>query len=109
MDRKKRHEVAPAQYAYGAVETALAAVFGSNDKTPTGALLCRLKDLQRLGMGERAGKGARITYSREQAHQWLIALLMSEIGVDPVVTVELIKKHWPQLARYVGRATDFEA
>ena len=110
MDGNKPHGSVAPRYVYGTVEGALAAVFGAAAETQQGALRGRLKHFQRLGLpGIKAGKGARVTYTDQQAYQWLIALLLSEIGIDPVVTVRLIKKDWGQLANYVGQATDYEA
>ena len=98
-----RHKFETPRYSYGVVEGALAAVFGIDAKTQRGALRARLKHIQRLGLpGTAAGKGARVSYSLEQAFQWLIALLLSEIGIDPIVIVKTIKKHWKSgLARSV--------
>jgi hypothetical protein len=91
-------------------EGALAAVFGVDAKTQRGPLRARLKHIQRLGLpGTAAGKGARISYSLEQASQWLIALLLSEVGIDPVVIVKTIQKNWrSSLARRVQEAVDAE-
>jgi hypothetical protein len=108
MHGKARHNFETARYSYGVVEGALAAVFGVDAKTQRGALRARLKHIQRLGLpGTAAGKGARISYSLEQASQWLIALLLSEIGIDPVVIVKTLQKNWgSSLARRVQEAAD---
>jgi hypothetical protein len=110
MDRKPRHDFATPRFSYGAIESALAAVFGADRQTQQGALRGRLKHLQRLGLpGVEAGKGARIQYSLAQASQWLLAMLMGEIGVDPAISVETIQKAWPQLQRWFERALDKDA
>jgi hypothetical protein len=111
MDRKKRYEIETARYAYGSVEQALADLFGADAATKTGALRGRLKHLQRLGLpGIEAGKGARISYTKSQVAQWVYALLMSEAGIDPTVSVDLIKKYWTAyIERWTERATDDEA
>ncbi len=108
MQGKARHKFETPRYTYGVVEGALAGVFGVDVKTQRGALRARLKHIQRLGLpGTAAGKGARISYSFEQASQWLIALLLSEIGIDPVVIVETIQKNWrSSLAKSVQEAAD---
>jgi hypothetical protein len=108
MDRKIRHKFETPQFSYGAVEEALGTVFGLDREAQQGPLRGRLKRLQQLGLpGLAAGKGARVDYSLEQAAQWLVALLMAELGLDPVVIVKGIRTHWnAQLAR---QATDAEA
>jgi hypothetical protein len=109
MDRKTRHDFEMPRFSYGAVESALAAVFAADRKTQQGALRGRLKHLQRLGLGIAAGKGARVHYTLAQASQWLLAMLMNEIGVDPAISVPTIKKAWPQLQRWFERSLDKDA
>jgi hypothetical protein len=110
MDRKPRHDFATPRFSYGAIESALAAVFEADRQTQQGALRGRLKHLQRLGLpGIEAGKGARVQYSLVQASQWLLAMLMGEIGVDPAISVQTIQKAWPQLQRWFERALDKDA
>jgi hypothetical protein len=111
MVRKQSNEFVRPAFSYGAVEKALGAVFDANAKTQQGALRGRLKHLQRLGLpGTVAGKGTRIQYSAEQACQWLLALLMSDAGIDPKVSVKLIHKFWAKyLKSIVLKATDHEA
>jgi hypothetical protein len=108
MERKIRHKFETPQFSYGAVEGALAVVLGLDHKTQQGPFRGRLKRLQQLGLpGLAAGKGARVSYSLEQAAQWLVALLLAELGLDPVVIVKGILEYWnSQLAR---QATDSEA
>jgi hypothetical protein len=109
MDGKARHDFATPRFSYGAVESAVAAVLPTS-QTQRGALRGRLKHLQRLGLpGIEAGKGARVQYSLAQASQWLAAMLMGEVGVDPVISVETIQKAWPQLQRWFERALDKDA
>jgi hypothetical protein len=111
MNGQARHKFDMPRYGYGVVEGSLAAVFGLDAKTQRGPLRGRLKHIQRLGLpGTAAGKGARVSYSLEQACQWLIALLLSEIGIDPAVIVKTIQRHWKSsLARSVQEAVDAEA
>jgi hypothetical protein len=110
MDRKIRQDFAAPRYSYGAIEGALAVVFDADQETRQGALRGRLKHLQRLGLpGIEAGKGARVRYSLAQASQWLLAMLINEVRVDPVVSVQTIQKAWPQLQRWFERAIDEDA
>ena len=97
-------------YSYAAVERALAIALGVDLDTQRSAFRARLKHLQRLGLpGIKAGKGARIEYTADQVGRWLIALLMSETGVEPVVTVAAIEQGWKGLAPWLKQATDNEA
>jgi hypothetical protein len=71
----------------------------------------RLKHFQRLGLpGLEAGKGARINYTSEQAEQMLLATLLSQMNVDPVVAVSLIKRYWHKhFDRWVKRSINAES
>jgi hypothetical protein len=111
VDRKKLHEIETARYAYGAVEQALADLFGADAATKIGALRGRLKHLQRLGLpGIEAGKGSRISYTKSQVDRWMYALLMSEAGIDPTVSVGVIKQYWTtMIERQTAKATSGEA
>ena len=111
MDRKTRQKCKAPGYGYGAVESALAAVFGADPEVQETTLRARLKHFGRLGLpGGRGGKGTRMQYSLEQATQWLVALLMSDLGIDPVIIVKTIQEYWDlKLAKWVRQATDAEA
>ena len=108
MDRNPpKYDFAKPQFPYGAVEAALAQVFGVKRPAETAKLRAHIKHLQRLGLGGGAGKGARVRYTLAQASQWLLALLMSEIGIDQVISVQTIQKAWPQLLqRWFEQALD---
>jgi hypothetical protein len=99
------------RHSYGAVEGALAAVFGADAAGQAGVLRGRLKHFQKLGLpGLKVGKGARVRYSDEQAAQWLIALFLNDLGVEPKTIVVLFEKYWAaRLVDWVMRATDKEA
>ena len=94
MKRTDPHTFVAPTYPYARVERALAAVFGiAADRR--GPMRARLKHLNSLGMpGLKVGKGQRIAYSLEQIAQWLVALLIEETGVDPVVAAGLVKETW---------------
>jgi hypothetical protein len=95
---------------YADVERGLAAALDVDEATQRGPFRQRLKHLQRLGLpGVEPGKGARIEYSDEQVAQLLIALLMSEVGIDPVAAVAVIKERWAFLGKMVKQATDAAA
>jgi hypothetical protein len=95
------------RYTYGEVEGALAALLGPDAQRRQIALRGRLKHFQQLGLpGLEAGKGARVRYSQEQVTQWLLALLMTELGIDPTVVIELIQRYWKTISPWVRQATD---
>jgi hypothetical protein len=86
--------MAPSAFAFGAVERALTRVLRI-DAHQHGAFRGRLKHLQRLGLPAlEPGKGKRIGYTRELVLQWLIALLLAQLGIDPVLIVQAIKRDW---------------
>jgi hypothetical protein len=96
-------------YAYSQVESALGTFFEA-PPSAQGSLRSRMRHFQRVGLNENApGKGRRISYSRIQATEWLVALLLSEFGIDPVVIVKSIKAERTQLREWIGEATDAEA
>jgi hypothetical protein len=110
MDGTARNEFVRPRYNYRDVERALASVFHADEKVQQGAFRGRLKHFGRLGLpGTGAGKGTRILYSHEQACQLLIALFMSEVGIDPTVTVKMIEQYRKELARWIVQARDAEA
>jgi hypothetical protein len=83
-------------YSYGKVERALGAALYADKTIQAGALRGRLKRLSTLGLPEGGpGKGARRLYSLEEAHQLLVAILMEDAGLDPVVVARAVKKAWP--------------
>ena len=100
-----------AGYSYADVERGLAAALNVDEDTQRGPFRQRLKHLQRLGLpGVEPGKGTRIEYTDEQVAKLLIALLMSEVGIDPVAAVVVIQERWASLlGRMVKQATDAEA
>jgi hypothetical protein len=110
MDRNQKENFATPRFTYGAVESALAAAFDAN-ATQAGALRGRIGHLRRLGLPgiKPPGKGARVRYSLAQGSQWLLAMLMNEIGIDPVIAVSAIEKVWPNLQRWFERSLDGEA
>jgi hypothetical protein len=98
-----------AGYTYAEVESALGTLF----RVPTsaqGSFRGRVRHLQRIGLVEVApGKGHRITYTRLQTTEWMLALLLAELGVDPIVIVKSIQAERTRLREWIGEATDVEA
>jgi hypothetical protein len=106
-----RRLLAKPQYRYAEVETALAAVFGADAEAQAGVLRGRIKHFRKLGLPKLdVGKGARVRYSYEQVAQWLIALFLNDIGIEPRSIVQLFEKYWTDfLLSAVVQATDKEA
>lgn len=106
MDRTTSNTFEVPAFPYAAVEHGLAAVLRLDAERQRGAFRARLKNFQRLGLVIAAGKGVRMKYSASQVHQWLVALILSEAGLDPVLIVDAIKTQWKSLAPWLREAAD---
>ena len=110
MDRKERDSFAIGAYRYAQIERGLAVTLGADEATQKGPLRGRLKKLSVLGLPSSGpGKGSRRLYSWEEANQLLLALLMEDAGLDPVVVAAAIKTYWANLASNVRTATTTSA
>src|SRR5262245_17511488 len=110
MIRKHSYGFETPAYSYAQVEAALGAVLAVRAEHRRGPLRARLKHLQRLGLVDlKSGKGKRVEYSHAQVAQWLLALILAEMGMDPVIVVTAIKSHWKQIAGDIERATSWDA
>ena len=106
MDRKERYDFGTEHYAYGEIERALGTTLGADEKAQKGALRGRLKRIATLGLPPTSpGKGARRLYSRDEALQLLLALLMADAGIDPVLIVPAIKLYGRVWGNELGRPT----
>ena len=96
-------------YSYAQVESALGTLF----RVPASALGSfrgRVRHLQRIGLVDVApGKGRRILYTRIQTNEWMLALLLAELGVDPIVIVKSVQRERNKLHEWIREATDEEA
>jgi hypothetical protein len=93
-------------YSYAQVEAALGTLFDV-PASARGSFRGRVRHLQRVGLVEVApGKGRRISYTRIQATEWMLALLLAELGVDPVVIVKSIQRDRNQLREWIAEAPD---
>jgi hypothetical protein len=87
-------------YGYGLLERALGAALGVGEQVQRGALRARLKRLSQLGLPAALEdlEGRRL-YSLEECHQLLVALLLGNLGLDPMVVARAVKKAWKQNLR----------
>jgi len=96
-------------YSYAEAETALARAFDVGLVHQRGALRGRLKHLQKLGLVNLEKGKKRVRYSRAQIAQWLIALILAELGLDPTLIVVTLKNNWRNIASTIELATNHEA
>jgi hypothetical protein len=87
-------------YGYGLLERALGAALGVDEQVQRGALRARLKRLAQLGLPAalKDQEGRRL-YSQAECHQLLVALLLGNLGLDPIVVARAVKKAWKQNLR----------
>jgi hypothetical protein len=79
------------------VERALGTLFGA-PASAQGSFRGRVRHFQRIGLVEvTPGRGRRIPYTRVQAAKWMVALVLAELGVDPIVIVKSIQQERTQL------------
>lgn len=99
-----------AQYGYGDIEQALGRAFFAGE-TAQGALRARLKRLQALGIPapkpeETREEKTRRKYSLAESHQWLVALMLQDLGLPPEFVAQAVRKAWPRnLAPNAAKAT----
>jgi hypothetical protein len=86
---------ATGHYGYGLIERALGATLDVSESVQRGALRSRLKRFAQLGVPEPLeGQEGRRLYSQEECHQMLVALLLGNLGLDPMVVARAVKKAW---------------
>jgi hypothetical protein len=104
-----RDRIAMAGYTYAQVDAALCALFHV-PVSARGSFRGRVRHLQRIGLVDVApGKGCRIAYTLFQANEWMLALLLAQLGVDPVVIVKSVKRERKKLHESFREATDDDA
>jgi hypothetical protein len=104
-----RKRAAAVGFSYAQVEGALGALFRV-PASAQGSFRGRVRHLQRIGLVDVApGKGRRISYTRAQTNEWMLALLLAELGVDPIVIVKSLQRERKRLHEWIKEATDDEA
>jgi hypothetical protein len=96
-------------FTYAQVEAALRALFGV-PACAEGSFRGRVRHLQRIGLfGIATGKGRRISYTVVQTNEWMLALLLAQFGVDPIVIVKSVTRERKKLQEWIVEATDDDA
>ena len=91
---------ATGHYGYGLIERAFGAALDVGESVQRGALRSRLKRFAQLGLPESLeDQEGRRLYSQEECHQMLVALLLGNLGLDPIVVARAVKKVWKQNLR----------
>jgi hypothetical protein len=104
-----RKRVPVVGYTYAQVEAALRALFNV-PASAEGSFRGRVRHLQRIGLfGNAPGKGRRIPYTVVQTNEWMLALLLAQLGVDPVVIVNSVTRERTKLQEWILEATDDDA
>jgi hypothetical protein len=104
-----RKRVPVVGYSYSQVEAALRALF-SVPVSAEGSFRGRVRHLQRLGLfGIAPGKGSRISYTSVQTNEWMLALLLAQLGVDPIVIVKSVTRERKKLQKWILEAVDDDA
>jgi hypothetical protein len=81
-------------FAYAEVESALAEVFDAGD-AQRGVFRARLQNFRKLGIpAENPGKGQRLRYAPTDLFQLLIAIELTEYGLDPALVVKTVRGDW---------------
>jgi hypothetical protein len=85
---------------YAQVEAVLAKVFDAED-VQHAAFRGRLKHFRKLGIpAQNPGKGSRVQYAPADLFQLLMALELSELGLDPVLIAKRLRKDWENRAGF---------
>ena len=77
---------------YAELEQILTKVFHAETEERTNKLRWKYKHLQRLGipLGRKPGKGSKLKYTVSELCQWIVALELSELGMDPMQVVDMM-------------------
>ena len=82
-------------FAYAEIEAALAQVFDVGDARQQGTFRARLQNFRKLGIpAANPGKGQRLRYAADDVLQLLLALELTEYGLDPALVVKKIRDDW---------------
>jgi hypothetical protein len=109
MVRTELYRFETPAYTYAEGETALARAVGVGLVHQRGALRARLKHFQKLNLVDLEKGKKRVRYSRAQIAQWLIALVLAELGLDPTLIVTTLKNNWRNIASTIELVTNHEA
>ena len=83
-----------ATFPYRRVEAALAKVFDAED-VQQAPFRAKLKHLRRSGLASTTpGTGSRVDYTLSDVFQLVLALDLSQFGIDPVQIVKIVRHCW---------------
>jgi hypothetical protein len=87
------------KFTYGEIERILASLHCANDARRRTTLRSRIKHFQKLGVpfDLRSGRGKKLEYDRDHIYQWALCLELAEFGIDPAVTVKLLRTNWERM------------
>jgi hypothetical protein len=95
----KPDKLAQRRYSYGDVEDGLATALDIDDAWRS-QFRARIKHHQRLGaIGERSRRGVSVKYSFEQAARLAILFMIADVGLDPILSVQVIDDWWEKMLR----------
>jgi len=97
-------------YSYAAVERALAAIHGIDERGRIGWLRARLQHFRRLGLApEGPGRGKVISYTLDDVDRWLVALEVEFFKIDPTTAISFVMGNWSDIARLLAEARASES
>jgi len=101
----KTDKLASRRYSYGEIEDALAAALAIDDAWRP-QFRARAKYFSKIGaLGERSRRGVAVKYSFEMVARLALVFMLADVGLDPVLSVQLLDDHWErQLRRRVRQA-----
>ena len=96
-------------FSYGQVEAALAEIYGAED-VQRKAFRGRLQNVRKLGIPkQQPGKGSRIRYTITDALFLMLALELSEFGLDPHIVARTLRSQWHMMLRRFQLAQQYPA
>jgi hypothetical protein len=97
-------------YSYAAVERALAAIHGIDERGRIGWLRARLQHFRRLGLApEGPGRGKVISYTPDDVDRWLVALEVEFFKIDPTTAISFVVGNWSDIAKLLAEARASES
>jgi hypothetical protein len=97
-------------YSYAAVERALAATFGVDERGRIGWFRAKLQHFRRLGLAPAGpGRGKVIDYTLDDVDRWLVALEVEFFKIDPTTAISFVRGNWSDIAKLLSEARASES